>query len=87
MLPSSQMSEIDVLLSQVNVFLSKIDVMLSNCPPAQVVHHLVDDPQLGRAREHEGSEEVSGHAGHHLSHISYYVITEPIFHLSRLVHQ
>ena len=56
--------------------------------PAQVVHHLVDDPQLGRIRrEHEGSEEVSGHAGHHLSHISYYVITEPIFHLRRLVHQ
>ena len=32
MLPSSQMSEIDILLSQVNVFLSKIDVMLSKCP-------------------------------------------------------
>ena len=32
MLPSSQMSEIDIMLSQVNVFLSKIDVMLSECP-------------------------------------------------------
>ena len=77
MLPSSQMSEIDILLSQVNVFLSKIDVMLSNCPPAQVVHHLVDDPQLGRAREHEGSEEVSGHAGHHIIPICCYVSYEP----------
>ena len=55
--------------------------------PAQVVHHLVDDPQLGHAREREGSEEVSGYAGLHLSHISYYVITEPTFHLSRLVQQ
>ena len=35
MMPSSQMSEIDILLSQVNVFLSKIDVMLSKCPNLQ----------------------------------------------------
>ena len=32
MLPSSPMSEIDLLLSEVNVSLSKIDVMLSKCP-------------------------------------------------------
>ena len=35
MLPSSQMSEIDILLSQVNVFLSKIDLLLSKCPNVQ----------------------------------------------------
>ena len=45
--------------------------------PARVVHHLVDDPQLGRVREHEGSEEVSGHAGHHIIPICCYVSSEP----------
>ena len=51
--------------------------------PALVEHHPPDDPQLGRAQEHE-VQEASGHAGHLIFHIYLYVIIEPYFLYVRL---
>ena len=51
--------------------------------PALVEHHPPDDPQLGRAQEHE-VQEASGHTGHLIFHIYLYVIIEPYFLYVRL---